>query len=112
MISIHSSTANGSLQHEAHTRNPRQALQAGGSPSAPPCPSPEAITGRSYISWSQVSSYQLCPKAFEFKYVLRADPAFVPSSLIFGTNAESKYDLALKKIGIDPAMLSSAAGHA
>lgn len=34
------------------------------------------------------------------------------SSLIFGTNAESKYDLALKKIGIDPAMLSSAAGHA
>ena len=85
MISIQSSTANGSLQHEAHARNPRQALQAGGSPSAPPCPSPEAITGRSYISWSQVSSYQLCPKAFEFKYVLRADPAFVPSSLIFGT---------------------------
>jgi len=85
MISIHSSTANGSLQHGAHTRNPRQALQEGGSPSAPPCPSPEAITGKSYISWSQVSSYQLCPKAFEFKYVLRAEPAFCPSSLIFGT---------------------------
>jgi RecB family exonuclease len=31
-----------------------------------------------------VSSYQLCPKAYEFKYVLRAEPAFVPSSLVFG----------------------------
>lgn len=36
-----------------------------------------------------------------------ADP-----SLIFGTQAEQKYDLALKKIGIDPAKLSSEAGHA
>jgi hypothetical protein len=44
----------------------------------------EAITGRPYISWSQVASYQLCPKAYEFKYVLRAEPAFVPSSLVFG----------------------------
>jgi putative transcriptional regulator len=34
------------------------------------------------------------------------------SSLIFGTAAEQKYELALKKIGIDPAMLSSTAGHA
>lgn len=36
-----------------------------------------------------------------------ADPA-----LIFGAQAEQKYDLALKKIGIDPAKLSSEAGHA
>jgi len=34
------------------------------------------------------------------------------SALIFGTDAEHKYDLAMKKIGIDPAKLSSAAGHA
>jgi putative transcriptional regulator len=34
------------------------------------------------------------------------------ASLIFGTDAERKYDLAMKKIGIDPAKLSSAAGHA
>ena len=33
-------------------------------------------------------------------------------ALIFGRDAERKYDLALKKIGIDPAMLSSEAGHA
>ncbi|MGJ4896992.1 MULTISPECIES: YqgE/AlgH family protein [unclassified Bradyrhizobium] len=36
-----------------------------------------------------------------------ADP-----ELIFGDNVDAKYDLALRKIGIDPGMLSNAAGHA
>ena len=34
------------------------------------------------------------------------------SDLIFGTDIEGKYDRALRKIGIDAAMLSSEAGHA
>jgi|SRR5579862_899715 len=34
------------------------------------------------------------------------------SELIFGSDIGSKYDLALKKIGIDPGMLSNEAGHA
>jgi putative transcriptional regulator len=34
------------------------------------------------------------------------------SDLIFGVDIESKYDKALRKIGIDPGMLSSDAGHA
>jgi len=34
------------------------------------------------------------------------------SALIFGTDAERKYDLALKKIGIDLGKLSTEAGHA
>lgn len=34
------------------------------------------------------------------------------SDLIFGERVESKYDLALRKLGIDPAFLSSDAGHA
>jgi len=34
------------------------------------------------------------------------------SSLIFGADADQKYDLALKKIGIDLGKLSSEAGHA
>ena len=83
MISIHSTTRN----NHAH-RGPMDGASVGKvpvNPSHPSCPSPVGITGKSYISWSQVSSYQLCPKAFEFKYVLRADPAFVPSSLVFGT---------------------------
>jgi len=33
-------------------------------------------------------------------------------ALIFGADAEHKYELALRKIGVDPAMLSSEAGHA
>jgi putative transcriptional regulator len=32
--------------------------------------------------------------------------------LVFGTNVEAKYDRALKKIGIQPGMLSSDVGHA
>jgi putative transcriptional regulator len=36
-----------------------------------------------------------------------ADPA-----LLFGTNIEEKYDLAMRKIGIRPGMLSSEVGHA
>jgi putative transcriptional regulator len=34
------------------------------------------------------------------------------SELIFGQDTEMKYEKALRKIGIDPAMLSSEAGHA
>jgi len=34
------------------------------------------------------------------------------TELIFGTDTETKYEKALRKIGIDPAMLSSEAGHA
>jgi putative transcriptional regulator len=34
------------------------------------------------------------------------------SELIFGTDTEAKYSKALRKIGIDPGMLSSEAGHA
>jgi RecB family exonuclease len=43
-----------------------------------------AITGRNYFSWSQANRYSTCPRAFEFQYVLREPPAFVPSSLAFG----------------------------
>ena len=34
------------------------------------------------------------------------------ADLIFGDNVEDKYDAALRKIGIDPGMLSNEAGHA
>ena len=32
--------------------------------------------------------------------------------LIFGADVETKYERAMRKIGIDPAMLSSESGHA
>ena len=63
--------------HALARREDSARLPAAGTPAA----IAKSITGRSYLSWSQVQSYQMCPKAFEFKYVLNAEPAFVPSSL-------------------------------
>jgi len=44
----------------------------------------EAITGRPYLSWSQINSFRSCPRAFTFKYVEAVEPAFVSSNLLFG----------------------------
>lgn len=44
----------------------------------------ESITGRSYLSWSQINSFRGCPMAFTFKYVEGARPAFTSSNLLFG----------------------------
>ena len=54
-------------------------------PSGSPAAEAQSITGRPYLSWTQVSSYQQCPRAFAFRYVEHADPDFVPSSLLFGS---------------------------
>ena len=64
-----------------------------------------AVLALGYAGWSpgqlereiQANGWLNCP----------ADPA-----LIFGTGLDAKYDLAMRKIGIDPIMLSSEAGHA
>ena len=64
-----------------------------------------AILALGYAGWSpgqlenemQQNGWLHCP----------ADP-----ELIFGDDTEAKYDKALRKIGIDPGMLSSEAGHA
>jgi putative transcriptional regulator len=64
-----------------------------------------AVLALGYAGWSagqleseiQGNGWLNCP----------ADP-----ELIFSSSLESKYDLALRKLGIDPAMLSTDAGHA
>lgn len=64
-----------------------------------------AVLALGYAGWSpgqleseiQANGWLNCP----------ADP-----TLIFGAGLETKYDQAMRKIGIDPAMLSSQAGHA
>lgn len=64
-----------------------------------------AVLALGYAGWSpgqleneiQANGWLNCP----------ADP-----SLLFGTGLDAKYDLALRKIGIDLSMLSSQAGHA
>lgn len=65
----------------------------------------EAVLALGYAGWSagqleteiQSNGWLNCP----------ADP-----ELIFHSALDSKYDLALRRLGIDPAMLSSEAGHA
>jgi putative transcriptional regulator len=64
-----------------------------------------AVLALGYAGWSagqleteiQSNGWLNCP----------ADP-----NLIFKASVNTRYDLALRKIGIDPAMLSSEAGHA
>jgi putative transcriptional regulator len=64
-----------------------------------------AVLALGYAGWSagqleseiQRNGWLNCP----------ADP-----QLIFGSELDLKYDLALRKIGIEPAMLSTSAGHA
>ena len=65
----------------------------------------QAVLALGYAGWSpgqleseiQANGWLHCP----------ADPSF-----IFGDELDTKYERALRKIGIDPGMLSSAAGHA
>ena len=65
----------------------------------------QAILALGYAGWApgqleteiQENGWLHCP----------ADP-----DLIFGDDVDSKYERALRKIGIDPGMLSSEAGHA
>lgn len=75
-----------------------KAIATGGGPAA-------AILALGYAGWApgqleteiQANGWLNCP----------AD-----SELIFDTPTEAKYDRCLRKLGIEPAMLSSAAGHA
>lgn len=49
----------------------------------------ESITGRNYLSWSQINSFRGCPMAFTFKYVRGEAPAFTSSNLLFGSAIHS-----------------------
>lgn len=42
------------------------------------------LTGRDYLSWSAVSTYQQCPLKYRFRYVDGLTPEKVSSSLLFG----------------------------
>ncbi len=47
------------------------------------------ITGRDYISYSSISSYQRCPLKYYFSYIAGISPEFISSSLIFGSSIHS-----------------------
>jgi hypothetical protein len=49
----------------------------------------ERITGRSYLSHSQLSCMRSCPRKFAFRYVENAPADFIPSGLIFDGSIHS-----------------------
>lgn len=49
----------------------------------------QQITGRLYVSYSQLSLMRSCPRKFAFQYVEKAPPDLQPCSLIFGGSIHS-----------------------
>ncbi len=62
-------------------------------PERPPNRLAERITGRTYLSHSQLYCMRSCPRKFAFQYVERAPADFVPSSLIFGGSIHAALEL-------------------
>lgn len=50
----------------------------------PPNLAAQRLTGRTYLSHSQISLMRSCPRKFAFSYIENAPRDFIPSSLIFG----------------------------
>ena len=45
----------------------------------------ERLTGRSYLSWSAVSTYLKCPLKYQYHYLDQLPEEFISSNLIFGS---------------------------
>jgi putative RecB family exonuclease len=70
------------------------------------------ITGRTYISHSQLALMQSCPRKFAFTYIEKAPRDFIPNSLIFGGSIHAALELyyrcRLEGLGVTlPAILSA-----
>jgi CRISPR/Cas system-associated exonuclease Cas4 (RecB family) len=53
----------------------------------------ERITGRPYLSHSQLYLFRACPRKFSYQYVEGVRPDFVPSSLLFGGSIHAALEL-------------------
>ncbi len=49
----------------------------------------EAITGRDYVTYSQVATYQKCPLQWKFRYVDGAEPEEVSAALLLGSGVHA-----------------------
>jgi len=45
----------------------------------------ESMTGRRYLSWSQLNSYRACPRRWFYSHVEGLEPEFVSSALLLGS---------------------------
>ena len=53
----------------------------------------QQITGRTYVSHSQLNLMRTCPYKFNLLYVEKAAADFIPSSLIFGGSIHSALEV-------------------
>jgi putative RecB family exonuclease len=53
----------------------------------------QQLTGRDYLSYSAVSTFQRCPRRYQFHYVAGLAPAFKSSSLVFGRAVHAAVEL-------------------
>jgi putative RecB family exonuclease len=78
----------------------------------PPNRLAEQITGRPYVSYSQLSLMRACPRKFAFTYVEKTPRDFIPASLIFGGSIhvalELHYRSKLEGVPATPEALLSA----
>ena len=81
-------------------------------PLRPPNRLAEQITGRPYLSHSQISLMRTCPRKFAFQYVENAPKDFLPSSLLFGGTIHHALELyfraMLEGLAVTPEALMSA----
>ena len=63
----------------------RPAHPSGRAVQAQPSEQARDLTGRTYLSFSQVNGFRRCPRAWAYHYVEDATPAFTPQALIFGS---------------------------
>ena len=69
------------------------------------------LTGRSYLSWSAVSTYLRCPLKYQYHYLDQLPEEFVSSNLIFGSAIHAALEAffreqlaARRRLGIDSLM--------
>lgn len=58
----------------------------------------EELTGRDYISWSAISTFQACPLKWHFRYALRLPEEVVSSSLVFGGAVHQAVELHYREL--------------
>lgn len=63
-----------------------RAIAPATAPQRPPNRQALDITGRSYVSYSQLSLMRSCPQKFSFQYIEKAPKDFVPVSLLYGSS--------------------------
>jgi putative RecB family exonuclease len=90
------------------------AARSRGQPASARAPNRAAqrLTGRSYLSHSQISTMRACPRRFAFQYVEGVPPDFVPSTLLLGGSIHAAIELyfraKLEGLGVAPQALLSA----